>query len=204
MKTISQLQDEKLDLESKLKSITSYHEDGSSYYIDEDMAKMIQEQIVFLEMTIDNLGKEIRDRRDEDEAKEQVLRRNQRDTLVSSARSFYNEQLTAYMNLNFWRKAIAMFTGKKPKKMSDKEILEIYGQNALETLIEERITSIMEAKEEQLSIAKGTYDINSKEYMYVVQEIESIYEDKIERTRAGYETELETAIKSSSPRRGMR
>lgn len=204
MKTISQLQDEKIELESKLKSITSYHEDGSSYYIDDNMARMIQEQINFLEITIENRGKEVRDQIIEDEEREQVLRRSQRDTLVSSAKSYYDGQLRAYMRLSLWGKASAFFTGKKPKKLTDREILEMYGQDAVDQLISDRIASILQAKEEQIAIARSMYDQDSREYAYAIKEIDSIYDDKIERTRVGYENELETAIRSSSPRRGMR
>lgn len=204
MKTIRQLQDEKSALEDRLKSITSYNEDGSSYFIDKEMAQAIQDQLVFLDMTIENVAKETRIMREEDEEREQLLRRSQRDTLVSSAKSFYDQQISAYMNLNFWRKAVALFTGKKPKKMTDREILETYGKDAVDLLIDDRITAILEAKEEQLAILRSAYDVNSQEYIYALQEIDSIYEDKIERARSGYETELETVIRSSSPRRGVR
>lgn len=204
MRTIEKLQDEKSTLESRLKSITSYHEDGTPYYIDEEMAQMIKEQIGFLDMSIENLGKEIRDLREKDEEHEQILRRKQRDTLVSDAKSFYEKQIQAYMSLSFWQKAIAMFSGKKPKKLTDREILEVYGQNALERLIDDRISDILKSKEEQLLVASGMYDTDSKDYAYAVKAIESLYEDKIERIKEGYESELETAIRSSSSRRGMR
>lgn len=204
MKTVTQLQDEKLALESRLKSITSYSEDGSQYYIDDELAQTIKEQLVFLDISIENLGREMRDMRDDDERKERVIRREKRDTLVSSAKAFYDEKINAYMRLSLWGKAVAMFTGKKPKKLTDREILEVYGRDAADRLIEERIQSILEAKEEQIEILRGAYDESSQEYIYALREIESIYEDKIERTRLGYDEELETAIKSSSSRRGMR
>lgn len=52
------------------------------------------------------------------------------DRIKAGAKEMYDSKMNAYMQMNFWGKAKTILAGKKPKKMSDSEIIQTYGSNA--------------------------------------------------------------------------
>lgn len=166
-----------------------------------------------LKRDIERLRKEIEDaprmKAMEEEAK---MSRDQQkfsggvNSIISGAKQLYDSEMQAYMNKNFWGKAKAMLSGKKPKQMKGSEIVQTYGKGIVDAKLANAIEArrqVMESNIEMITrhytehpeeLAELSEDSNTVGKM-VQHEIRS-FEADVERMRAGYTQMFDHAIKS--------
>lgn len=120
-----------------------------------------------------------------------------RDNLIATAKSIYETRINTYMEQDFWGRAQSLFKGKKPKKLSESDILATYGEEAKGRLIGESIDGIQEQKEALLAYLKE-YVLETPLTSFTLEDIEdymieiivSFYDNQIEEVEEDYDNSL--------------
>lgn len=210
MRELSEIERELRSYESELASITKTvqkdtpfplhaldgHSESYSYdvYLDEEKARNLNKKIGELKSQINNYTRDAEAIRKTREMKEQRDKVWREDKISSTAKDIYDEQVNAYMKMNFWGKAKTMFAGKKPKKLNNQQIVQNYGNQAVEQIITPGVQEIMRQKEEQLASVKVTYANDPKMLENAIRATNQYFDTQLEQLQKTYDTTLTSVI----------
>ena len=190
-KTKGQLRSELIEAEKKLKSMTTHvKHDVPQYgindepaiewdeYSDPRKARMLQDQIRSLKKQIDDYdhNKYMEEKRQE----EQMYKEHQsrQEEIFAGSKKKYDDKVNEYMSKNLWGKAKILFAGKKPKQLTNAEILKNFGTDAINIILESAYKKIEEKRQSVIDyyneeMLKGEEDpeliksmINSYNYQF--------------------------------------
>lgn len=123
------------------------------------------------------------------------------DRIKTSAKEMYDSKMNAYMQMNFWGKAKTILAGKKPKKMSDSEIIQTYGSNAKQVELEKMIQRRQQQFQEQVAWEQQYYtehpeDLKPDSPVFnsvenIIKNTTSHYNFDIENMKKDYQRQLE-------------
>ena len=176
-------------------------------YSDPNEASRLQREIAELKKQI---NEEPERKRREEEAK---MAREQRkysstiDKIKNGAKVRYDEIMNEYMSKNFFGKAKAILTGKKPKKMNRKEIMENFGQNSMEEQLEMALQIEERKYQENIAWVKTYYTEHPEDLdpsspthdsiEHIIEEETKLHKVHMIMIREKYEKYLEHATTSA-------
>lgn len=206
MKDLRTLEKELSKYESELQSITKNiqkdtpfplhaldgHSESYSYdvYLDPERAKFLNNQIQSLKSQISSYSIDVENARRQQEKVELERREWREETITHTAQVLYEQKMDTYMEMNFWGKAKALFSGKKPKKMNQQEIIETFGKQAVKQITSPGIEEIMRQKQAQLESVKITYANDPKMLEYAIRATEQYFDSQLSNLQATYDKTL--------------
>lgn len=159
-------------------------------YSNPDRAKFLQSQIADLKSRIGTYAKDAETIRRNQEYKEASDKEWREDKITHTANVIYEQNMDAYMAKNFWGKAKALFTGKKPKKLNQQQVVETYGKEAVDEIINPAIKELMQQKQEQLDSVKKTYANEPEMLEYAIKSTEEYFDAEIAKVKATFDKSL--------------
>lgn len=206
MRDLGEIKRELVKYESELKGITRTvqkdtpfrlheldgHSESYSYeeYLDPERARFLQSKIQSLKSQIDTYAHDAEAERKSIERKEAEDKIWREEKISSTAKDIYDGKMNSYMQMNLWGKAKALFSGKKPKKMNEQQIVENYGQQAVQQIIAPGAEEILRQKAEQLESVKKTYEHDPKMLEYAIKSTESYFNAQLEQMQKTYDSAL--------------
>lgn len=206
MESLNDLEKKLAQYESELSSITKtitrdvpflpgqldgYSESYSlSEFSDPERAKYLQTQIAYLKGRIKNYSQDAESARIYQEQREQENKKWREEKINSTAMEIYQEKMDNYMHQNFWGKAKTLFSGKKPKKMSEFEVVSTYGGQAVDKITFPAIERLQMQKADQLASIKEVYADDSKMLEYAIQQTNLYFDGQIKDLQSTYEKSL--------------
>ena len=157
-----------------------------SSYTDNARASYLQKQIATLKSQINSYSRDAETIRKVQQRKEMEDYEEAKANIVTYAHGLYAEKIDAYMELNFWGKAKALFHGKKPKKLTDQQVIQEYGDQAIDKILAPGVEKHNADKEYQIEKAKKEYANNPEELAKVIEGIEQYYNKQYEDARGYY------------------
>ena len=106
------------------------------------------------------------------------------------SKKIYDESVESYMQESFWGKAGKLFSGKKPKKLNQQQIIEAYGQDAVQQIEQPIIDEILHQKEEQLKKVNELFAGNQKELEIAIRQTEMYFEQRLASLQSNYDKAL--------------
>lgn len=204
MRPLNDLKRELANYESELASITrnvqkdtpfALHAlDGKSEsytvtsYTDESRARYLMRQIDSLKRQIDSYSQDAETVRYVQERKESEDREQAKEDIIHNAMVIYEDAVDKYMNRNFWGKAKAMLSGKKPKKdLTQQQLVDKYGSEAIDRILQPGVEKHEAEKAYQIEKAKKEFANNPEELAKTIQQIEQFYSDKYNQAKDYYD-----------------
>lgn len=212
METLQELQIKLSSLESELNSITRVVDkdtpflpgqlDGTSEaysyteYTDPDRAAYLKYQIKSVQSQINNYANIRRQVAAMQEQREEAIRAFRIEGVSSGALEVYNAKMNEYMSKNFWGKAKALFTGKKPKKMSEQEAIATYAHEGAQKALAGRTELIEQKRQEELEMNQLGYadnpvlfgivnDMTNKKYDKIIADMAKSYDSAAQKLSGG-------------------
>ncbi len=155
-------------------------------YTDNTRASYLQKQIAALKSQINSYARDAETIREVQQRKEMEDYEEAKADIVAYAHSLYAEKIDAYMELNFWGKAKALFHGKKPKKLTDQQVIQEYGDQAIDKILASGVEKHNADKEYQIEQAKMKYADNPEELAKIIEGIEQYYDKQYEDAKGYY------------------
>lgn len=216
MRDLGEIKRELAKYESELKGITRTvqkdtpfrlheldgHSESYSYeeFLDPERAKFLQEKINGLKSQIDTYTHDAEAARKAMERKETEDKAWREEKISTTAKELYDEQVNTYMQMNLWGKAKALFSGKKPKKMNEQQIVETYGQQAVQQITAPGAEEILRQKTEQLESVRKTYANDPKMLEYAIKQTESYFNAQLEQMQKTYDSALSDVMSGGKTR----
>lgn len=210
MRTYSEIEKELRNYESELASITKTvqkdtpfplhaldgHSESYSYdvYLDNDKARFLNHRIEDLKSQLSTYARDAENVRKSKEMKEQRDKEWREDKIFSISKGIYDEKVNAYMQMNLWGKAKTMFAGKKPKKLNNQQIVESYGNQAVEMIIAPGVEEIRRQKEAQLASVKVTYANDPKMLESAIRSTNEYFDKQLEQLQKTYDSTLNSVV----------
>lgn len=178
------------------------HSESYSYeeYLDPERAKFLQQRINDLKSQISTYARDAEAERRAIERKETGDKAWRKEKISTTAKGIYDEQVNAYMQMNLWGKAKALFSGKKPKKMNEQQIVETYGQQAVQQITAPGAEEILRQKTEQLESVRKTYANDPKMLEYAIKQTESYFNAQLEQMQKTYDSALSDVMSGGKTR----
>ena len=202
MKSLNELRRDLANYEKELASITKKVEkdtpfalhalDGHSEaytvtsYTDNARANYLKNQIASLKSQINSYSHDSEEIRLAEKRKELEDYREAKADIIANANALYAEKVDEYMALNFWGKAKAMFNGRKPKKLNEQQVIQEFGDQAIDRILAPGVLKHNADKEYQIEQAKIKYANNPEELEKTIKTIEQNYNQKYAQARDYY------------------
>ncbi len=167
-----------LDGHSEAYTVTSYTDNARASYL--------KRQIVSLKSQIDSYAHDASEIKEAQKRKEMEDYHEAKVDIIANAHALYAEKIDAYMALNFWGKARAMFHGKRPKKLTDQQVIQEFGDQAIDRILAPGLEKHNADKVFYIEKAKKDYANDPAKLEKTIKSIEQYYDQKYAQARDYY------------------
>lgn len=203
MKELYELQQELSKLESELASITKtttkntpFHpgeldgySENYSYkeYSNPSRARYLETKIADLKNQIQHYSIDAAIYRQNQEKTRKENQKLREEKISSTAKEIYDEKVNEYMNKNFWGKARAIISGKKPKKMNEQEMIQKYATDAASRIKDPIVDELNRQRQEQLARAQQDFANDPSMLQHAITVLNETFDEKIEAIQNKYD-----------------
>ena len=159
-------------------------------YSNPDRAEYLKKQIDKLKSQIGSYAKDAEASRISKKFKEAADKKWREDRVKSESKKIYDESIESYMQESLWGKAGKLFSGKKPKKLNQQQIIDTYGQEAVQQIEGPLIDEILHQKEEQLKKVNEMFAGNQKELEIAIRQTEMYFDQRLATLQSNYDKAL--------------
>lgn len=144
--------------------------------------------------------------REQEDLERQIEKENERkqwtnttEGIILESKAKYDEKMNEYMSKNLWGKAKILFAGKKPKKMTDKEIMQTYSSEVQQDFLKKMIEKKTYDKDQYIAWTKSHYTEHPEQLRPgrtiedMIKDIENTYSYEMKFMKEDYEHMLKSA-----------
>ena len=159
-------------------------------YTDAPKAKYLQERIAALKDEKANYRQNAMNARINRERVERERTQWRKDQITQNANVLYEQKVDEYMKMNFWGKAKVLFSGKKVKKMNQREIIQEFGSQAIDNMLSPNIQELESQRNAQIERAKHDFSNDPQQLAYAIKATNEYFDYALSQMQTTYDQTL--------------